>query len=139
MKRKGLFYLLAMTLTLIFSSFLFTACDDEDAQDADAPRDELSNTTWKLVSISGWGAGDSDDWRGTIFVFEPDGFVTEKYVEDGSESGSYTLTNGNIKFFGIDYWISTWGSTFSYVISGDTMILKDDLGSMGSTFNFTKL
>lgn len=139
MKRKGFFYLLAITLTIILSSSLLTACGDKDEPEPSPGRDELSNTTWKLVSITGWGSGESADWRGEILDFGPEGSVIEIYVEGGTEKGSYTLQNGKIKFDGIDGWTNTWGSTFSYVVSGDAMILKDDLGSMGSTFNFTKL
>lgn len=139
MKRKCFFSTLAMALTIIFSSLLLTACNDEKEPEVTSGRDELSNTSWKLVSISGWGASDSADWKGEILAFGPDGSVTEEYAGGGSEKGSYTLTDGKIRFDGINGWTNTWGSNFSYVISGNTMILTDNLGSMGSTFNFTKL
>lgn len=139
MKRKCVFSVLAITLTITLSSLLLVACNDKPEPDVVSGRDELSNTSWKLISISGWGAGESNDWRGEILAFGSDGSVTEKYVEGGSESGRYTLSDGKIKFDGINGWTNTWGSNFSYVISGDTMILKDNLGNMGSTFNFIKL
>ena len=139
MKRKCFFSMLAMTLTIILSSLLLVACNDKPESDVVSGRDELSNTSWELVSISGWGASDATNWRGEILAFGPDGSVTEKYVEGGSESGSYTLSDGKIKFDGINGWTNTWGSNFAYVVSGDTMILKDNLGNMSSTFNFTKL
>lgn len=139
MIRKRFFCLLEIVLTITFISLFLTACGGDEEPETASGRDELSNTSWKLVSITGYGAGDSADWRGEILSFGHDGSVTEKYVEGGSETGSYSLNNGKIKFDGIDAWTNTWGSSFSYVISGETMTLNDGLGSMSSTFKFTKL
>lgn len=141
MKTKKFLSMLAMVLTITLSSLLLTACSGRNDDEPQTPsgRDEFSNTSWKLVSITGYGAGDSSNWRGEILSFGPDGSVTEKYVEGGSETGSYSLNNGSIRFSGLGAWTNSWGSSFSYNISGQTMTLNDDLGSMGSTFKFTKL
>lgn len=98
-------------------------------------RDELSNTSWKLQSITGYAASDSSVWKGEILKFGNNGQVTQIYNEGGSGSGTYTLSGRTITFSGLSAWTNYWGYKFTYELSGSSLRLSD---SDGSTFNFVK-
>lgn len=147
MKHKVSLNLLVILLTVVMGSFLFTSCGDKDDRIDDEPenpsvtlRDELSSSSWKLESITGYYSSQTSKWKGEVLEFGPNGTVTEKSVDGYSEKGTYTLSGDRVTFDGIDNLTNAWGRRFTYTLSGSTLKLKDDMGSgMSSTLVFTKL
>lgn len=105
---------------------------------SDKGRDELSNTSWKLQSITGFASSESSEWKGEILKFGNNGQVTQIYNEGGSGSGTYSLSGNLITFSSLPAWTNSWGSKFTYTLSGSTLKLKDSNDNLGSTFNFVK-
>lgn len=131
----------AAIIAVILSCCALTSCGGDDNEDEpDVPeetaRDVLSNTSWKLQSITGGLImGDVDDWVGEIFQFGANGTVTEIYVEGGSSNGTYTLDGDQLILDNVAL-TDTFGSKYTYTLSGRTLKL---LNGLGSTLTFTKL
>lgn len=145
MDLKVFFRLFILCLTITLGSAMLTSCDKDEPDKPDVPevpekpetsRDALSNTKWKLKSITGWAASATSDWAGETFEFGASGSVTEKDASGYSATGTYTLDGSKLTFKGNLAWVNEWGPTFTYTISGKSMTLKDE---MNSTFNFEKL
>lgn len=144
MKQKFSFNLLAILLTVFMSPFLFVSCGDKEVNEPENPavtqRDELSRSSWKLVTITGYMSSQTPQWKGEILEFGADGTVTEKSLDGYSEKGTYTLSGDRVTFDGIDNLTNAWGRRFTYTLSESTLTLSDNMGSgMDSSLVFTKL
>lgn len=68
MEQKVSLNLLVVLLAVLMGSFLFVSCGDKDDDEPENPevaqRDELSNSSWKLVSITGYMSSQTSKWKG---------------------------------------------------------------------------
>lgn len=68
MEQKVSLNLLVVLLAVLMGSFLFVNCGDKDDDEPENPevaqRDELSNSSWKLVSITGYMSSQTSKWKG---------------------------------------------------------------------------
>lgn len=93
--------------------------------------DELSGTTWKVTSMTGWGAADISSYRGMELRFGYNGMVVEWYSSAQNYSGKYTISGDMINFEGIPL-VDDWGPKYTFSISGKTLTLTEP--SFGTSF-----
>lgn len=100
-------------------------------------KDALSNTSWKLKSVTGWGEDEYSSYRTLGLEFGSNGKVKETNNGE-STSGTYSLSGTKISFDGVSF-TNAFGSTFDYKLSGSSLTLTADKGtSMETVLTFTK-
>lgn len=100
-------------------------------------KDALSNTSWKLKSVTGWGEDEYSSYRTLGLEFGSNGKVKETNNGE-STSGTYSLSGTKISFDGISF-TNAFGSTFDYKLSGSSLTLTADKGTnMETVLTFTK-
>lgn len=111
--------------------------DDDDDDDDDDEGDALSNTSWKVTNMTGWGADELSDYKNLKLSFRSNGKVTETFSDDSSYKGegTYTISGNTLKLNGQLVLINSWGSTYTYTLSGNKLTLKS---SLNTSIIFTK-
>lgn len=101
--------------------------------------DALSGTSWKITSMTGWGADAISEWRNVQLRFGNNGKVTEWYSSSESYSGTYTISGNIVNLKNIPL-VNEWGPKYNYSISGSRLTLTADKGSsMETSFVLSKI
>lgn len=109
----------------------------ESSDEPSGSNDRLSGTTWRLSSITGFGASSIDEYKGMQFRFGTNGVMTEWYSSAESFHGTYAIAGNRISFRGIPF-INEWGSSFDFSVAGSRLTLIQDKGETFETsFIFT--
>lgn len=142
---KAFIAMIFMTMTVSVSS-----CSKDDGDDPEVPvlpvdpddgggsqKDALSDTSWKLKSVTGWGEDEYSSYRTLGLEFGSNGKVKETNNGE-STSGTYSLSGTKISFDGVSF-TNAFGSTFDYKLSGSNLTLTADKGTnMETVLTFTK-
>ena len=113
--------------------------EDDDDDGDDETGDMLAGTSWKLTSMTGWGASDFSEYKGMQLRFGSNGKVTEWYSSSESYQGTYKLSGNSVKLDGIPF-VDVWLWDFPITVSGNRMTLVYKEGHAWQTdFIFTKI
>lgn len=102
-------------------------------------KDVLSNTSWKIISITGAAEDESEFFENAQLRFGSNGKLTEWYSNSESYVGSYSISGSTLTIDNIPIQ-NTCGSKYDFTLSGSKLTLIADKGSwMESKINLTKL
>lgn len=111
-------------LSLFMSISLVSCGDDEpDNENSVTGRDALSNTSWTITSMTGWGKDDYSEFKGMVLSFGTNGEISAVYSDGYKDSGSYTLSGSTLSMTGMSFLTNRWGPTYAYHISGNQLTL----------------
>ena len=113
--------------------------DDDDNDDDDDEGDALSNTSWKLSKMTGWGA-ETSFYKDYELHFGSNGKVEEIYphASFNDSEGTYSISGNTLTLKDLTI-CNEWKTEYNFTVSGSRLtLIADYKGDFETTFIFTK-
>ena len=102
-------------------------------------RDALSNTSWKLSKMTGWGA-ETSFYKDFELHFGSNGKVEEIYphASFNDSEGTYSISGNTLTLKGLTI-CNEWKTEYNFTVSGNRLtLIADYKGDFETSFIFTK-